>query len=303
MGKGSIKLWAWMVSIMLHIAALTVFGIAKFSHSVVDTQQYATVVTNVSHVQKLIESVQVIPKPKVTKSVASRLMGNENRVLQANSLFTSVNFDRRRCDIVSGEVPVISREQFSVSEKINLPSNVEFFGSYTNDRKICYVVDCSGSMKGVFGSVKRELKESISSLQSDQYFDIIFFGDNKLFEYGNGKLVRASVNAKSAAYNFIDLIKARGQTDALSALEKSIETRDSSGPAASVIYFLTDGFELAATDAQKFPQKVSVLLRKFAPATKINTIGFWPQTDDRRMLEMLARQSGGEFIFVTDSLN
>ena len=152
----------------------------------------------------------------------------------------------------------------------------------------------------MFGQVRKRLKKSIASLQPDQYFCIIFFGNNRLFEFSNGRLLRATQKAKNSAYDFIDLVQAAGQTNALAALKKAVQIRNGSGAGPSVIYFLTDGFELTTEGTQKFSQKVADLLKRFAPTTRINTIGFWPQSDDREMLELIARQSGGEFVLITD---
>jgi hypothetical protein len=155
-------------------------------------------------------------------------------------------------------------------------------------------------MRGIFVQVRKKLKESIGKLQPDQYFYIIFFGGGRLFEFGNDKLLRATSKTKSAACDFIDSVRPAGQTNALVALERAVQIRDGSGSAASLVYFLTDGFELTIEDEQRFSQKIANLLARFAPRTRINTIGFWPQKGDRKMLEAVAKQSGGEFVLVTD---
>jgi Mg-chelatase subunit ChlD len=155
-------------------------------------------------------------------------------------------------------------------------------------------------MHGIFGGVRKKLKESIGDLQPDQYFYIIFFGGDKLFEFGNGRLLRAAQKAKSAAYDFVDAIRPAGRTNALAALERAMQIRDEKGVSPSVVYLLTDGFELATGDEHRFSRKIADLQKRFAPTTRINTIGFWPQNGDRKLLEAIARQSGGKFVFVTD---
>ena len=154
----------------------------------------------------------------------------------------------------------------------------------------------------MFGQVRRKLKDSIAGLQPDEYFYIIFFG-GELFESGNGRVLRATPEAKSAAYNFIDSIQSAGQTNAIAALERAVQIRDSGGNSPSIVYLLTDGFELTAEDSRSFSQRVASMLKRFAPTARINTIGFWPQSDDRKMLEAIAKRSGGEFTFVADGDN
>jgi len=201
-----------------------------------------------------------------------------------------------------GDLSKLSGSQSSFSaDSVILPERIEFFGSWTNQRKVCYLVDCSGSMQGIFGRVRKKLAESIKNLQPDQYFYIIFFSGDKLLEFGDGRLLRATQKSKSAAYDFIESVRPAGRTNALAAMEKAVQIRDSSGGGPSIIYFLTDGFELTSEDTRRFSGEIADLLRRFAPTTKINTIGFWPASDDQKMLETIARQSGGEFVLITDA--
>lgn len=197
--------------------------------------------------------------------------------------------------------PQSSQSSFQLVGSDGFSQGTEFFGARTCERKICYVVDCSGSMRGMLSGVRRKLQRSIASLQQDQYFYIIFFGNGRLFESGEGRMVRATQKAKSAACEFVDSVRPAGQTNALAALERAMQIHDADNLSPSVIYFLTDGFELTTKNRQRFGNQIANLLRRFAPKTKINTIGFWPQDGDRNMLEIIAKQSGGEFVFVTDS--
>jgi len=151
----------------------------------------------------------------------------------------------------------------------------------------------------MFGLVRGKLIELIGQLQPDQYFCIIFFGGNELIEFGNSRLVRAAGQAKSAAYEFIDSVRPAGQTNALKALERAVQVRDRTGVGPAVIYFLTDGFELTAEDKQRFSQRVANLLVRFAPNTRINTVGFCPLGEDSKVLKVIAEQSGGEFVFIS----
>ena len=300
--SGSVTLWAWMLSIAVHLVILTAFGVIKFSQFKAQAKQRPIPMANVSQIKKLIEATPIIPKPKIKKPLPAISMGSFARRTDTK-LTTNRNFDTAKPalqDLGDLAESVPSQGTISLLSSGILPHRIEFFGSWTDQRKICYLVDCSGSMQGILGRVRKKLKESIKSLQPDQYFYIIFFGGDRLLEFGNGQPVRAAERAKSAAYDFIDSARPAGQTNAMAALERAVRIRDNSGFSPSVIYFLTDGFELTTEDAQKFSQKIANLLKRFAPATRINTIGFWPQSDDRRMLEAIARQSGGEFVFVRD---
>jgi len=296
--RGSVTFWAGAISIAVHLIVLTALGSVKFCQSKSQVKQRPVPAAKVSQIQKLIEAAPVIPKPKIKKPAKNFDAGRTAGLLPVNQIFDIAKPSSQ--DQPNLEKPSVSTIELSLAGSAILPEGIEFFGSFTEQRKVCYVVDCSGSMQGVFGRVRNKLKDSIAALQPDHYFYIIFFGAGRLFESGNGRLVRATDNAKSAAYNFIDSAKPAGQTNAMEALERAVQIRDGRAQSPSIIYFLTDGFELTSRDEQRFSQKVARLLAKFAPATRINTIGFWPQSGDRKMLETIARQSGGEFVLVGD---
>jgi len=294
-----VSFWAWVASISVHLIVLTAFGLVKFSESKIQAKHSPIPTAKISRIKRLTQAAPIIPKPKIRKPAREQFAKGMNpaaHVLPGARVFDSMNPGSQ--DL---ERPILSQSAYVSLNTGTLSHKIEFFGSYTEKRKVCYLVDCSGSMQGLFGRVRRKLKESIASLQPDQYFYVIFFGGGKLFESGNGRLLRATQEAKSAAYDFIDWVQPAGQTNALAAFERAVQIRDGGGDSPSVIYFLTDGFELINDDppeAERFPQKVANLQARFAPTTKINTIGFWPQNSDREILKIIARQSGGEFVLV-----
>jgi hypothetical protein len=179
-------------------------------------------------------------------------------------------------------------------------SRTEFFGSATEKRKICYLVDCSGSMQGLFGRVKKELRKSIDGLEQDQYFAVIFFGKGELIEFEGGKLIRASVKNKQAAYDFIEQVQPAGQGDGIAALNKALNIRDSSGSAPQTIYFLTDGFDIAGESDANTELKAAEKFAQNSAKTQINPIAFWPQDEDEKMLQTIAQKSSGQLVVIVD---
>jgi hypothetical protein len=280
---------------------LLVFGVAKFSQETAQATGPLVPVAKVSEVEKLIQASPVIPKPKVKTPVHDRHAGEKAAILPVENIFDAAKprhqnpYDAAKAPAASSDLPV--------KDSPIIPKGIEFFGSWADERKVCYVVDCSGSMQGIFGQVKKKLKESIAGLQQDQYFHIIFFGNGRLLEPGNGLLIRATQKTKAAAYDFIDSAKPFGKTNAMAALERAVKIRDSSGVSPSVIYFLTDGFELTNEEGRRFSLRTAKLLKQFAPRTRINAIGFWPAGNDIRMLKEMAEQSGGEFVCIMESIS
>jgi hypothetical protein len=167
-------------------------------------------------------------------------------------------------------------------------------------RRICYLVDCSGSMQGVFGQVRETLVESIRGLEPDRFFYVIFFGAGRLFEIGDGGLIRATGQAKAAAARFAGQIRPAGRTNALAAFKRALAVRGAGGQRVSAVYFLTDGFELADEDASAFFAEVSDLMDGFAGDTIINVTAFWPQGEDEAALRRMAERSGGDFVLICD---
>ena len=288
--------WAWGVSICLHLVVFCIFGVVRFSRASDQGQYCESPTARIERKGQLTQAALLIPKPRISKSPAviarNRYAGIAEQSLPLDRIFNPVRpilQDWQPPGSPNGELLPVSGE-FS--------GTIEFFGSDGRQRKVCYLVDCSGSMQGIFTQVRKKLKESIKALAPDQYFYIIFFGDGRLYEVGEGKMLRATENAKSAAVEFVDKMRPAGRTNAVAALERAVQIRDGKGRRASLAYFLTDGFELANEDAAAFGQRIEKLLEQFAPAMKINTIAFLPQADDRKMLESIAKKTGGKFVSI-----
>jgi len=308
--RGSITFWAWMVSIGVHAAVFSVFGFVKFAQPAADdNRQLSKPTAKVSSIKEFIEAEPVIPKPKIASSepkaasfpARQSVENNTDKILSANRVFAASK--QASQNIADFARPYVSQNSPSLTGG-QIPAKVtEFFVNSTGERKICYVVDCSGSMQGIFNHVQQKLKDSIFALEPDQYFYIIFFGSDRLIEFGDGKLLRATKQNKSEAAGFIDSVQPAGTTNAMAAMEKVMQIRDRHTGTPSVVYFLTDGFELTPEDAQLFSQKIAAALKETTAPVKVNTIGFWPQTGDRQLLETIAKQTSGDFVLVSDGYN
>jgi Mg-chelatase subunit ChlD len=309
-----IKLYALGVSVFAHIVGLSIFAAVKISQSPPVRLQTTTVVS-ISQAAKLADRQAVTPKPKVSP-VDSKPFDSSGalkadiirgrQIVKADGKGTQANarpvFDAPKEDYQRQteevEQPIESQASAATSGGESA-GNIEFFDSPAQGRRICYVVDCSGSMRGLWKRVQEELVDSIGKLQQDYYFCVIVFGGGSILESGGGKMIRATEQAKKEAYSFIGSIQPRGMTNATDALERAIMIKDRAGVGASAIYFLTDGFELSEQDGSRFAHKVATMHRSFAPKTQINTIGFWCGEQDGKVLDRIAKESGGQFTFIT----
>jgi len=98
-------------------------------------------------------------------------------------------------------------------------STVSFFGNVASGRKVCFVVDCSGSMLGFFSQVEEKLVEVITSLQQDNFYGIVVFNGENILEVEPKKLLRASERGKELAFEFMKSIGTpAGRPDAMGAV-------------------------------------------------------------------------------------
>ena len=288
--------WAWCVSIGLHVVLLCVFAVLTFSRACEPGQYRRGPSARIESIRQLTQSAPLMPKPLISKSPAviarNRYAGATDQSLPLDRIFSLPK------PILQDWKPPTTADSGLLPTGGEFSGSIELFASEDRQRKVCYLVDCSGSMQGIFSQVRSKLKESIKALHPDQYFYIIFFGDSKLYEIGSGKMFRATPKAKSKAVEFVDKMRPTGLTNAVAALERAVRIRDGKGRSPSLAYFLTDGFELANENAAAFDLRIEKLLEQFAPTMKINTIAFLPQTADRKMLESIARKTGGTFLSI-----
>ncbi len=297
--SSGVALLALSVSIAVHVLILAAFGVLRFSGSESQTILQAKPTGQIIQSLEQIHIPVVIGKPKVIRARTREAMSRPQLIERTAALF-GTGTDAPKCDFSSAASSFSALEL--QSESVALMAGTEFFGVVATGRKVCYVVDCSGSMKGIFGRVRRELAESIRRLGQDQYFGIIFFGGDRLREFSGGRLVRASSKSKSLACDFIDSVRPAGRTNAFAALKRAMEVRDASGQGASVVYFLSDGFDLSDDLGGSFAYRARDMMSRLSGDVRIYTIGFWCRKDDRRMLEEIAKQSGGEFVSVDSSV-
>jgi len=291
---GSISFWAWVSSIAVHALLLAVLALVQFSPKKHLPAVKQTPAARITRIKEIVNSPLVIPKPKVKKP--------HGQLLRPFPDHSPMLMGTTPPDATASNLACLAAKPSTVlstlpHSKISAAGN-EFFGSPIGGRRVCFVVDCSGSMHGMFRQVSERLKSTIMNLRPDQYFYIILFNRDRLIENGDGQLVRATSRAKLQACSFIDNATPAGQTNALAALKRAMEIQDNRGRKPAVILFLTDGFELLPEDDSLLPEKIAAMRKRFCPETKINTIGFWAQQADCAILRAIARESGGRFSYV-----
>lgn len=284
------KINAMTISIALHVVILAVLAFVQFSKALPSGSKDAKPQATISQVQKKINSEPIVPKPKIKERV-SDLRKNRKRLLARKSK-PKQNSAESIATLMPQESDITSLFQGSSDE------NIEFFGNSTNMRKVCFVVDCSGSMLGLFREVRGQLCSSLSMLKPDNFFSVIIFKGDTIIETGEGRLCRATAAAVNEAAEIVRTSpRPFGKPDAAKALKKAFKLRDSSGNAPDVVYFLTDGFDFSTSENVCFIDTIEKMRKQFAPSAKIHTIGFWTNKVDREMLNKIAARSGGHFVY------
>ena len=299
----------FMLSLSLHLLLMVVFAMVQFSRgklfqSFADSPQGA-----IRTLEAIEQAGIVVPKPSIKErgySSAGGIYNGEGGVGQSGDGGSAGNeAGNGGRDSVNSLIGSSVASAGSVLGEIEDKSpqakskTISFFGNVASGRKVCFVVDCSGSMLGFFGQVTENLLQSIDGLRQDNFYGIVVFRGEQVFEVEADKLLRASDTGKERAVEFINSIGTpSGRPDAFSALKKAIRYKDSIGDSPGVIYFLTDGF-----DYDGFARQVEEYRERYAPVVKIHTIGFMVNKRDADMLEQIALESGGRFTLYSGGVN
>jgi hypothetical protein len=161
--------------------------------------------------------------------------------------------------------------------------------------KFVYVFDRSGSMDGHGGAplaaAKSELIHSLERLEKVHQFQIIFYNEHpRVFTLsGNdGRLAFGTEQNKRLADRFVNGITADGATQHEEAIMLAL------GMNPDVIFFLTDA------DEPSLSAKQLAHIARRNNGTSINTVefGYGPRAESENFLVRLARQNGGQHMYV-----
>ena len=233
-------------------------------------------------------------------------MYNTLDTLETRSLPT----EREAVIAVSSPDHLVTKNTFtriSMATIDQIDSNAVFASSFCGTRttaakKICFIVDHSGSMVIAFEYVRKELLKAIKHLSPAQSFHIIFFADSQPMPLPNGHLRRATVDNRKQSAHFVSQVKTgtfRGLNEQpwqglAKAVELAIMPNDNSIAKPDLIYILTDG----EFNHEKLSQSISEVQRKLLNKVAINVISCGNVVHNRS-LSKLANNNQGRFHFVT----
>ena len=295
--KGGVNIWAALASAAAHIFVLGALAALRPGVSQ-SNQTNAGATVSIRQEIKRQEPI-VTPVPKVrTEEVKKPVVRAEPVETKPQPIEKPVE-EAVKQSVMPAEAPAVKA---AVAAEPVEAASVSLFGDKALCRRVCYVVDCSGSMHGSFGRLCKELSRSIAALKEEQSFYVIFFRDGgQLIESGKGRFAKATMKAKSEAFSLIERIRPAGATLAKDALRRACGIRDEQGRGAEAIYFLTDGFDIQSGGGGPFASEAAAMVRQLSPGAAVCTVGLWPRQQDKYILRELAQATGGRFIDVQTS--
>lgn len=178
---------------------------------------------------------------------------------------------------------VAARPPEATTQRINETS---FFGLRGGGKRICFIVDVSGSMAGPkLDRLKQELVGTIQSLKPDTQFAIVFF------DSFTNTISQQWMKTDADRQNAVQVITNQGAgsgTDPTGAFEFAFGTLN---PLPDCIYYMTDG----QTNADVVG--ILRLLNKGPNKTTVHAIAFGDQSLEMTM-KQIAADNNGAYLFV-----
>jgi hypothetical protein len=176
-----------------------------------------------------------------------------------------------------------SRPQQATTQRINETS---FFGLRGGGKRICFIVDVSGSMGGPkLDRLKQELTGTIQSLKPDTQFAVVFFDSSAT------TISQQWMKSDAERQQAVQVIASQGSgsgTDPTGAFQFAFGTLN---PLPDCIYYMTDG----QTSAD-----VAALLRALNNGpnkTTVHAIAFGDQSLEA-VMKQIAAENNGVYLFV-----
>ncbi len=291
---------SWTVSIVIHLLVALVFFLITDSnkHVAMGQKQAPT-----ASIDEPIESLEIEPiindlqieTPTLEQQAMPDLPDLQAPSLDAISMPTPTQSD-----------PMIASSQGSLNFSVPVNTTYKSFSSQfantnTNAKRICYVVDYSGSMVIAFEYVRKELQKTIQQLSPAHYFQMIFYTGGTPKTLPHDQMIRATQQNRVNTLNFlktIQLASAGNQADAaqsvVAALKKAFNFKSPENQPPDLIYLITDG----EFDHKIVQQATRQLQQTSTRKIPINVIACGNK-DNQSNLKRFALQNKGICRFVT----
>jgi hypothetical protein len=172
-------------------------------------------------------------------------------------------------------------------------TKVSVFGVEGTGNRFVYLFDRSASMEGApLAAAKRQLIESLKSLENLHQFHIIFFNHRlRSFDITSGgrRVAFGTDRNKKLAERFVGGITADGGTDRFAALKQALAYRP------DVIFFLTDADDPMSASEMREIERIQ---SRLGTAICVIEFGRAHTQPEKNFLTELAALSGGQYGYV-----
>ena len=166
-----------------------------------------------------------------------------------------------------------------------VPSSAFGQAEVKKPRRVVFVIDRSGSMRGVAMTQAREaVKACLGALSERDSLGVVAFDNN--VECLEQRLMDGSARSRDMAKKFLDAVDARGGTDLAAGFMSAAKLLGKNG---GEVLVLTDG-QVSGTE--------TILAKARVAGIRIHCLGIGSASQDR-FLTLLARETGGVSRFLT----
>jgi len=160
-------------------------------------------------------------------------------------------------------------------------------------KRVVFLCDASGTMQSVFPTLRMTVNRSISSLESNQSFNVVFFSGDTITPFAKTGVVAATPESKEDVATWMAKISPKEGTNPFGAIQKAF------GCSPDVINVLTDGF-----DQVESANAITAEFAKLNSRKRVKVNCFLLSSDPTRnknmvqSLEKIAKDNGGVFEIV-----
>lgn len=289
------KAFGWVISIMIHgciAAGLLIVGI-QASRQVEEERERPR--TTIERPAREMVEVRHVELETATRRPQLRM----EPALTYLAKMSSDNMPSERILSVSSD----AAGDFTAAGETG-PAGSVFCGSRGKGQRVCFVVDCSGSMVIAFEYVRHELGRSLGELEPDQYFNVVFFAGRQPVRQFSGRLERAHAGNRRRARAYIGqsdiqllpvMDEAEATAGVIKGMEKALAVRTSRHEAADLIFLLTDG----QFDQARFRAAMRARQSERGSPAVINTVACGVRKNET-FLRDFAESYKGTYTFVSD---
>jgi hypothetical protein len=168
---------------------------------------------------------------------------------------------------------------------------VRFYGAGGECSRVVYLISADGSKAGEFGLTQQEILRSVGRLRSSMEFSVIVMVDGKLRSFPAEGYKKATLEGKWGVKEFLEKIKAAGQTNVDDGL-KAVLKRLGKSDAPSQVFVVLSGISVA----QAKGMLTLVNKAKLPKTVKINTMYLGKRTKEvADVLVKIAAATGGSY--------